>query len=116
MSDKPDPNPWPVVYATLLPTIRAIARRHGYGVGLHGSMVNDLDLIAVPWRDDASTGREMVEAVSAEIAESRVGYRPNNGLAPGGRQGYSIILDRSSYGHVTQGYIDFTVTDPRHKQ
>lgn len=38
-------------YEFILPRIRDAAKECGYGIGLHGSMLRDLDLIAVPWAD-----------------------------------------------------------------
>lgn len=40
------------IFATLYPDLRARARVLGYALAIHGSMVRDFDLVAVPWRDD----------------------------------------------------------------
>lgn len=42
-------------YTRILPALRQEAWYCGWGLGLHGSMRRDLDLIAVPWRKDART-------------------------------------------------------------
>jgi hypothetical protein len=54
-------------YVQLLPTLRAVAREHGYALGLHGSGERDLDLIAVPWTEDASDNETLVEALRVAI-------------------------------------------------
>lgn len=36
-------------YNRLIGPIRAIAKEHGYAVGVHGSLARDIDLILVPW-------------------------------------------------------------------
>lgn len=36
-------------FVEVLPTIKSVARGHGYGIAVHGSMKRDLDLLAVPW-------------------------------------------------------------------
>lgn len=41
------------LYKRVLPELRRIAYASGYGLGVHGSMRRDLDLIAVPWTDKA---------------------------------------------------------------
>lgn len=40
--------------AELIDQLRAIAKGHGWALGVHGSLVRDIDLIAVPWTSDAS--------------------------------------------------------------
>ncbi len=52
-----------VVYATLYPVMVDLAREYGYALALHGSMVRDLDLIAVPWTCDAASAQELVVAI-----------------------------------------------------
>lgn len=42
-------------YRSLLPRLQQEAWYCGYGLGVHGSMRRDLDLIAIPWRSDART-------------------------------------------------------------
>src|SRR5688572_1660406 len=37
------------LYKSLIPTLREVARKSGYALGVHGSLRRDLDLIAVPW-------------------------------------------------------------------
>lgn len=41
-------------YQRLLPKIRELSRLHGYAIAVHGSMIRDCDIIAVPWVEDAS--------------------------------------------------------------
>jgi hypothetical protein len=50
-------------YDALLPVIRETAKDHGYAIGLHGSMVRDLDLIAVPWATTVSHADVLAEAI-----------------------------------------------------
>lgn len=42
-------NPKPMVYACILENLRRIAANCGYALAVHGSLVRDLDLIAVRW-------------------------------------------------------------------
>lgn len=51
--------PW---YSIAYTKLDRIAWRHGYALALHGSMSRDLDLIAVPWMDDASSPSELIKA------------------------------------------------------
>jgi hypothetical protein len=40
-------------YACIYHGLAEIAREYGYALAIHGSVLTDLDLIAVPWTDDA---------------------------------------------------------------
>lgn len=95
MSDKPLPSIWPNVYATMLPRIREVARALGYAVGVHGSMVNDCDLIAVPWVDDAAPAELLADAVRNALE----GWQANRcpGTKPHGRMVWSFSLDPTHY-------------------
>lgn len=50
-------------YACLYPGLCAIARELGYCLAIHGSVSRDLDLIAIPWIDDASDPEELVKRI-----------------------------------------------------
>lgn len=67
--------------------IRAVAREHGYAVGVHGSITRDLDLIAVPWVEECSPAEKLVEALEAEL--HLVATRKNV-EKPHGRRGYIL--------------------------
>lgn len=53
-----------VFYAVLLNSFRKAALECGYSLALHGSMARDMDMIAVPWVEDAKTPDELVIAIS----------------------------------------------------
>jgi hypothetical protein len=101
-------------YKQRLPILRAVARSHGYALGLHGSGERDLDLIAAPWVESASPGAVLVEALRASIdgfiihnPNAEVGdyTRRNPHPKPHGRMAWAIHL------HDPQGrlYIDVSV-------
>lgn len=48
------------VYPELVGEARAIARQHGYAIGVHGSLLYDLDLIAVPWVEECAAPYALV--------------------------------------------------------
>ena len=54
-------------FACLYPGLCDIARKFGYSLAIHGSVTADLDLIAVPWIDDASDPLVLVEALRAHV-------------------------------------------------
>jgi hypothetical protein len=57
------------LYPGLVTSLREVARTNGYGLGVHGSLAFDLDLIAVPWADDAVAARVLAEAIRAKAEE-----------------------------------------------
>lgn len=68
------------IYAQLLPSIREAAKGLGYAIAVHGSMRNDLDLLAVPWVPEAVEPERLV----AVIAEAVHGYVIGDVAARGG--------------------------------
>lgn len=46
-------------YAGLYVLLCEIAREHGYALAIHGTMATDLDVIAIPWTDEAITAGEL---------------------------------------------------------
>ena len=99
--------------------IRAIAKKHGWAVGVHGTLKRDIDLIAVPWVWEAKSWYK----VFIEI-ERAVGYELNitspkeeKPIARFGR----IIVQKNSKPYVTKKYqrnwrppaIDISFVDPR---
>lgn len=61
-----DPNPAPM-FACLYPGLCAVARAHGYALALHGSLVTDMDLIAVPWTEQAVPAEDLMTALMAHL-------------------------------------------------
>ena len=52
-------------YRLVIDAVREAAEGCGYAIGEHGSLSRDIDLIAVPWREDAVSAAEVAEAVRA---------------------------------------------------
>lgn len=95
------------VYAWMVPALRAIAREHGYAIGLHGSMARDLDLVAVPWVDNAASAEVLVaavmKAVGGSFAPADWGFERNPAIRPHGRRAWSIYFSGSMF------YIDLSI-------
>jgi len=80
---------------------------HGYALAVHGSMVRDMDMIAVPWVDDVKPYEEMV----LKMCEAMGGFmqdQDNNGKEqkPHGRMAYTIHVGGG-------GFIDLSIMVPR---
>lgn len=99
----------PAFYATVHTTLIGIARDCGYALGLHGSMTRDMDIIAVPWTDDATTADRLMK----ELSHATGGHFDiKASKKPHGRLAYSIVLDNCAGDAV---YIDVSVM-PRGEQ
>ena len=84
--------PW---YAMAYVGLDRVAHRHGYALALHGSMARDLDLVAVPWTEDADSPEKLLDAICKFIVtKSDVhlkGVRRGESK-PHGRIAYTIPL------------------------
>lgn len=91
------------VYRQIFPAIKAVAKKHGYAIGQHGSMIRDMDLIACPWTDDASSPKVLVNAVVEEVKKETGTARcidypmannkwPGQVLKPHGRMAFTITM------------------------
>jgi hypothetical protein len=93
----------PQLYAYYFLHLKEIAKSHGYNLVVHGSMNRDLDLIAIPWVNEPSPEREMIDALNnwlgGHIEESLIGN------LPGGRTCYVIELNRGGYRQNKEGLI-----------
>lgn len=87
----------PLCYLASLPRLIEVARQHGYALCVHGSLVRDLDLVAVPWTDEAGAPEDLV----ASVAEACGGVFVNNGERPAqkphGRLAWSIHTGAEMY-------------------
>jgi hypothetical protein len=100
--------PW---YVMAYAKLDRIAMRHGYALALHGSMSRDLDLIAIPWTDDAADPEKLLKAIDRFVMEkttsvNRHGNKLGNFYAtkkPHGRLAYAIHIGHD--GH----YLDLSI-------
>lgn len=91
-------------YASSLGRIQQIAREHGYAACLHGSMQRDLDIVMVPWTDEATSADALIASMRETF--SIFGEHPpheNDRPKPHGRRCWTVLLG----GHA---YIDISVT------
>lgn len=102
-------------YDRLIGPLREKARELGYALGVHGTLVRDIDLIACPWTSDAVDGRTLAEALLAVAAEHNSGLaflKPieDNGYFWAGTPGYKPHGRLCWTFHLGGGpYIDLSV-------
>ncbi len=84
--------------------VRFVARAHGYAIGVHGSLIRDVDLIAAPWASHCATPDELAQAIADEIGTSVKERRTR----AHGRIGYVVLLP----GRDRPNYINLSVMAP----
>ena len=57
-------------YASIYDDLRNAAMNCGWALGLHGSLSSDMDIMAMPWTEDAKPVEEMVMALSDCFADN----------------------------------------------
>lgn len=85
-------------YAVTFAEIRQVARQHGYALCLHGSLRRDLDVVAVPWVEEASDEETLVKAIVEAAGGFLVCNREgqHNGIKPHGRHAWTIHFGGAS--------------------
>ena len=86
-----------------------VAYESGYALAVHGSMVRDLDVIAVPWIpaavDPAILARSLCDAVGGFFAGAEEGVTPAPAVKDHGRLVWTIVLGG-------RHFIDLSVIAP----
>lgn len=72
MTKKPVPNNAPT-YMCMYPGLAAVARENGYALAVHGSLARDMDLIAVPWTEQAGSPEDVISAIEEKFSIKRIG-------------------------------------------
>ena len=96
-------------YKSIIPRIKKIAKEKGYAVAIHGSMKKDLDVMAMPWTNDAKAPESLAIALMKEFlghSYMRTYLKENRHGKPHGRLTYTLPVKG-------RGYIDLSVM-PRH--
>lgn len=93
-------------YAATIHELRAVARTLGYALTVHGTIKRDIDLVAIPWTEEAVEPQALADALLAET-ERVIGFAVygNDGPfprpKPHGRMCWTIHFDGT--------YIDLSV-------
>lgn len=104
----------PNFYASCFEILKETAYDSGYNLIMHGSMNRDLDLIAIPWRDDPKDELEFIKQLDVILTgkdkETKDEYMFS--VLPGGRNSYVIDLfrlDKETWVDF-QYYLDISIT------
>jgi hypothetical protein len=99
MSTEKPPSYRASIYAWMVPRLTEVARECGYALGVHGSMHRDLDLIAVPWVDEAKPAEALIEALR-EACDGEI--------VPDGTEG-------GRYDPESKSFVKAVIRNPDHK-
>ncbi len=91
-------------YLARLPAIKETARLHGYAIAIHGSMIRDFDLVAIPWAVDCSDLEPLLRDIV--IASEGVLQEGSPSNKPFGIKSANIMIG----GHL---YIDLKIIPKR---
>lgn len=105
MSEKPIPKKEPVLYAFLYMRMVDVLRPLGYAVALHGSMMNDLDVVAIPWIKEAVGDAAVLEELKEQLG--LVMISGDMGDKPHGRRAWSLVWKDS---HLV---VDLSIMETR---
>ena len=83
------------------PELRRVAAECGWALGVHGSVVHDLDLMAMPWVEKHTTADELAEKLAAVADNYGRPYEKDDKSKPNNRIVYTIFAGDS--------YIDLNV-------
>ena len=97
-------------YAAFYPMLAELSRENGYALAIHGSVVSDFDLVAIPWTKDATSADTLITTI-ANFArmfssdKSRVLNGPE--LKEHGRMAWSVVMGNGSV-------LDFSIMPMQH--
>jgi hypothetical protein len=92
-TSKPDMTLLPIVYATMLPGLVRVAKECGYALAVHGSLKRDMDLVAIPWVEEAVTAKALIQKLSETVRwKSDAGPVSQKALKPHGREAWVLPL------------------------
>jgi len=85
-------------YACLYHGLAEIARKHGYSLAIHGSLQKDLDLVAIPWIEDADDKEILVEALRkhCEACITLISSDVNPEQKPHGRIAWNLYMEHGA--------------------
>lgn len=92
-----------VFYASIYEDLKNAALDVGWALGLHGSVTNDMDLMAMAWTEDASDIHGLIDAIKNCFTEpQKIGLKFNDKSKPNNR----VVITLSIWADF---YLDINV-------
>jgi len=95
MGTRRDPR-FPAAYMALYPRMVGAARNLGYALAVHGSLIRDCDLVAIPWTEEAAREIDLIRAL-LEVSGGHLSQYSFPSWKPHGRRAWSIYLGGGPY-------------------
>ena len=92
-----------IFWVFTFPKIREIAYHCGWAIGVHGSITNDLDLMAMPWIENPTSADELAERIQNAVDNQGRKYVKTCGEKPNNRVVYTIFAGNT--------YIDMNIIE-----
>ena len=87
-------------YAFIYHGLAEVARENGYALSIHGSMLDDLDLVAIPWVEEVITPFELYIVIRNHCNSCLLNCEENKHLGPEkkphGRLAWKLYMDGGS--------------------
>lgn len=90
----------PAMYVAYFGILEKILNKHGYILSIHGSVVRDFDIIAVPFDDIVSPHKEVLADIEKMVGQAAPEMNPfysMEGMEPHGRKCYAIECGGGGY-------------------
>lgn len=95
-----------VFYACLWEDFRNAAMDCGWALGLHGSLSSDMDIMAMPWVENAKPVEEMIKAIEGCLTEGgELIFKTTSSNKPNNRVVYTIHI-------FSDFYLDLNIIKP----
>lgn len=82
----------PLYASGIYPKLAEVFRLHGYALAVHGSVISDFDLIAVPWIDAAADPQTVIDDVCKKLAVLDITRSKDADSRPHGRKSYKLHM------------------------
>lgn len=88
-----------IFYTVVYPEMRKIAADRGWALGLHGSLTSDMDLMAMPWTENAVPADELMAALNRLFMDNGSPWKvkKDSTSKPNGRVVYTIPIYSDYY-------------------
>lgn len=85
------------VYFLMAEKIKKVCIANGYALAIHGSLVTDLDIVAVPWTEEAVKPTTLAKCIFREIKgyTNHIDKEPTK--KPHGRLCWTVLMDWHAY-------------------
>ena len=80
-------------YATVWPSLIKVAADNGWALGLHGSLQSDMDIMAMPWTEEANSAEDLINDINDLIGHDackEINLEPFYGK-PNNRVGFTLF-------------------------